>query len=175
MPAGCRHRGLVLVNADFRNCTVARCPGFTLEIALQRIRVQASESNALWVKPGVSPRCFAACVCMPRRLAWTPRCLVCTPWRLLLLCVRPGAWLGRLRGCPPRWPRANCSPFMPLRRPSQAPGQRAWWACAGAKPAILEKGCLTGGVHAHYAGKMMSAQGWNIHHTCKIRSVAHLA
>jgi hypothetical protein len=43
--------------------------------------------------------------------------------------VRPDAWLGRLRGCPPCRPRADDSPLMPLRRPNQAPGQRTGWDC----------------------------------------------
>jgi hypothetical protein len=52
--------------------------------------------------------------------------------RGLTVFVRPDAWLGRLRGCPPCRPRADDSSLMPLRRPSQAPGQPTGWVCAAA-------------------------------------------
>ncbi len=48
-------------------------------------------------------------------------------WTDFPCCARPRTWRGRLRGCPPWRFMAAYSPFMPLRRPCQAPRLRGEW------------------------------------------------
>jgi hypothetical protein len=100
--------------------------------------------------------------------------------------VRPDAWLGRLRGCPPCRPRADNSSLMPLRRPNQAPGQPQGGVCAaasapqmgqaGRQSALLRRNTR----HVCKIFKMAACciQGLQhryTRHACKIRSAVHLA